>query len=123
MGMACSQGALCKCVFGAAPVPLNPAVPPVQVMGVTGPLASIKHNIPFLNVPPMGNCKSPQQPTMKFGVAGPCIPSLTPWLPGAITTLTSSGPVLNNISIAICQSMKGVVQIIMPASLTIMTTP
>ncbi|MBP9752990.1 MAG: DUF4280 domain-containing protein [Proteobacteria bacterium] len=122
--MACSQGALCKCIFGAAPVPLNAAVPPTLAMGVSGPLASIKHNVPILNIPPMGTCVSPKQPTMKVGIPGPCIPAVSaPWLPGAVTTMTSSGPLLNNLSIGICQSMNGVITIIMPGSPTIITTP
>lgn len=124
MGMACSQATLCKCIFSAAPVPLNTAVPATLVIGVSGPMGSIMHNKPFLNILPMGTCVSPQQPTMKAGLPGPCLPAITaPWIPGAPTIMTATGPLLNNLSIAICQSMKGVVQIMLPGSLTIITTP
>jgi hypothetical protein len=123
MGMGCSQCAMCKCVFSTAAAPLV-ALPVTQAMAQTGFMASILNNKPFVNIPPMGLCASPDHPVMKAAKRpGPCLPVMTtPWLPGAPTVMTTQGPLLNNLSKAICQ-YKGVVNIVTPGSPGIMTTP
>lgn len=123
MGMACSQCAVCKCVFSQAAAPL--VVPPLTgIVGTIGPVASIMNQLPFANIPPMGLCISPEHPVMKaVKKPGPCMPVMqTPWLVGAPAILTTQGPILNNLAKAVCQ-FKGVVNIVMPGSMPIMTTP
>jgi hypothetical protein len=124
MGMACSNCAVCKCVFSVGAAPMI-ALPMTRIMATTGPVASIQNKLPFVNIPPMGLCTSPEYPTMKLPIPipGPCMPIMTtPWLIGAPTILTSQGPILNNIAKAVC-TFRGVVNIVMPGSMPIMTTP
>jgi hypothetical protein len=91
-----------KCSFGATPSTFNATPRPVmtsnQVAGV------ITDNVPMMNIPPFGMCKSPANPMVIAATAAalgvftqmPCIPAIpAPWVPGAPTVLITNIPALD----------------------------
>jgi hypothetical protein len=103
MSKQCSSGGLLKCSFGVAPTALN-VLPVNQVLSGT-PAANIMDNKPFVNIPTFGMCTSPANPAVIacFGAPAPCVPAVvTPWLPGAVTTLIGNIPAVNDKSKCLC---------------------
>lgn len=123
MSMACSQMALCKCSFSNASSPLT-VLPASKCMTKTGFLASIKDSKEYLNIPPMGLCISPEHPIVKkIKKPAPCLPKIMgPWVSGSPTVMTTQGPLLNTMSKAMCE-YRGIIQLVLPGDMPIMTTP
>lgn len=116
--------ALCKCAFGAAPLPLT--VSSQQTVKASNlNLATIMDN----KFPTFGMCSCPNNPAViaataaKLGVfsPAPCVPAIAaPWVPGAPTVLVCGKPLLNNSSKLIC-TYGGVIQISMTPAMTVKT--
>ena len=117
-------GAVCQCIFGAAPLPLTvSSQQTVQAMNM--PLATIMDN----KFPPFGMCSCPQAPAViaataaKLGVfsPAPCAPAIVaPWTPGAPTVLVCGKPLLNNSSKLMC-AYGGIISIQTTPAMTINT--
>jgi hypothetical protein len=109
MAMQTCMGAMMTCSMGATPSPLMPT--PKTVMTSNMVAANILDNIPIVNIPPFGVCKSPANPMVAAATAAalgvltpmPCIPvTPAPWVPGAPTVLLCGAPALNNSSKLMC---------------------
>ena len=109
MALQVCTGAQMKCPFGAAPSVFSAT--PRMVMTNNMPAGVIMDNIPMLNVPPFGTCKSLANPMVAAATAAalgvlqqmPCLPVLpAPWVPGAPTVLIANIPALDNTSKLIC---------------------
>ncbi len=103
MGLCVTGGASMTCSFGMAPSALNvlPAARAVSAM----PLATISHNVPFVNITPFGMCQSMANPTVAAATAAamgvltpmPCTPvPAGPWAPGVPQVLVGGKPAVNN---------------------------
>lgn len=98
--------ALCKCAFGAAPLPLT--VSSQQTVKASNlNLATIMDN----KFPTFGMCSCPNNPAViaataaKLGVfsPAPCVPAIpAPWTPGVPTVMVCKKPMLNNTSKLMC---------------------
>lgn len=116
------MGAVCSCMFGAAPLPLSvSSQQTVQIGGMAA--ATIMDN----KFPPFGMCSNPAAPAVvaataaKLGVfsPAPCAPAIiAPWAPGAPTVLVCGKPLLNNSSKLMC-SYGGMIQVNMTPALTV----
>lgn len=73
------QGALVKCSFGAAPMPVTVSSQPLVKMGGV-PAATMMDNKPFM----FGTCTSPAHPVVAAtGAPGPCLAAAqvtAPWI-------------------------------------------
>jgi uncharacterized Zn-binding protein involved in type VI secretion len=115
------MGALLQCSFGLLPASL--VVLPADNVIVEGtPQATIAACTPA-NVPTFGMCTSLANPevaaatTAALGVLTPmpCLPVLTPWMPGSPTTLIGGQPAL--VAGSMCQcAFGGVVNIVFPGA-------
>lgn len=116
---AAHDGAICKCSFGVAPAPLN-VLPESRVMIEGTPAATIM-NSEIINLPTFGMCLTLSNPTVAAATAAslgvlhpmPCVPVLTPWVPGSPTTLIGGNPALVEGSQCIC-AYGGVVELLFP---------
>ena len=100
------MGAVCKCVFGAAPLPLSvTSQQTVQIMNLSA--ATIMDN----KFPPFGMCSCPNAPAViaataaKLGVfsPAPCAPSIVaPWIKGEPTILVCGKPLLTSTTKLMC---------------------
>ncbi len=116
--------AICKCAFGAAPVPLT--VPPAaKVLACGLPAATIMDN----KLPPFGMCSNPANPAVQAATAAalgvftpaPCTPVLAaPWAPGSPTVLIAGKPALNSTCTLMCGYPGGVITITTPMANTVM---
>ena len=113
------MGAMLMCSFGAAPATL--IVPPSSEVLIEGtPAATIMDFSPS-NVPTFGMCTSLANPQVAAATAAalgvltpmPCVPVLTPWVPGSPMTLIGGQPALVEGSQCMC-AYAGVVQITFP---------
>ena len=111
------MGAVCQCVFGAAPLPL--AVSSQQtVQAMNMPVATIMDN----KFPPFGMCSCPNAPAViaataaKLGVFSPA-----PWVKGEPTILVCGKPLLTSTTKLMC-AYGGMISIQTTPTLTI-TTP
>lgn len=112
------------CSFGAAPAILM--VNSQQNTLVCGqPAATIMDNV----FPTFGMCSNPANPAVAAATAAalgvltpmPCMPATpVPWAPGSPTVLIGGKPALNSTSKLMCAYLGGVIQIQMPAALTVM---
>ncbi len=118
------NGALCTCIFGAAPCVL-PATSQQTVLVGGMPQATIMDNHP----PTFGMCSNPANPAVASATAAawgvltpmPCVPAtVAPWAPGAPTVLVGGKPLLNNTSKLMCM-YGGVIQITMTPAVTVQT--
>ncbi len=119
------MGAVCQCVFGAAPLPL--AVSSQQtVQAMNMPVATIMDN----KFPPFGMCSCPNAPAViaataaKLGVfsPAPCAPLIPgPWVKGEPTILVCGKPLLTSTTKLMC-AYGGMISIQTTPTLTI-TTP
>lgn len=109
MAMQTCMGAMMTCSMGATPSSLIPT--PKTVMTSNMVAANILDNIPIVNIPPFGVCKSPANPMVAAATAAalgvltpmPCIPvTPAPWVPGAPTVLLCGAPALNDTSKLMC---------------------
>jgi hypothetical protein len=109
MAMQTCMGAMMTCSMGATPSSLMPTPKPVMTSNMVA--ANILDNIPIVNIPPFGVCKSPANPMVAAATAAalgvltpmPCIPvTPAPWVPGAPTVLLCGAPALNNSSKLMC---------------------
>lgn len=115
------MGALLSCSFGLAPATLN--VLPVRRVMIEGTPAATIEDSEIVNVPTFGMCSSLANPEVAAATAAalgvltpmPCVPVLTPWVPGSPTTLIGGAPALVSGSQCVC-SYGGVVQISFPGS-------
>ncbi len=118
-------GAVCKCVFGAAPLPLAVSSQST-VMAMNIPVATIMDN----KFPPFGMCSCPNAPAViaataaKLGVfsPAPCAPMIpAPWAKGEPTILVCGKPLLTSTTKLMC-AYGGMISISMTPAQTI-TTP
>ena len=116
--------ALCKCAFGALPLPLSVSSQQT-VKAANMNVATIMDN----KFPSFGMCSCPSNPAViaataaKLGVfsPAPCVPAIVaPWVPGAPTVLVCGKPLLNNSSKLMCM-YGGVIQISMTPAMTVKT--
>ena len=118
------MGSMCKCVFGAAPMPLAvSSQQTVQAMNVN--VATIMDN----KLPPFGMCSCPNNPAViaataaKLGVfsPAPCTPAIpAPWVVGVPTIQVCGKPLLNNTTKLMCM-WGGMISISMTPAQTIQT--
>jgi uncharacterized Zn-binding protein involved in type VI secretion len=113
------MGALVLCSFGLAPASLI-VLPTARVMVEGTPAANITCSEPP-NIPTFGMCSSLANPEVAAATAAalgvltpmPCVPALTPWVPGSPTVTVGGMPAL--VSGNTCQcAFGGVVQIAFP---------
>jgi hypothetical protein len=124
-------GAMMACTMGAAPSTLN-VLPKNKMQTSSMAAANIMDNIPMVNIPAFGVCKSMANPTVAAATAAataaaqgvftltpmPCVPVFpAPWVPGAPTVMLANMPVLNNTSKLMC-AYAGVVSINNPGQMT-----
>lgn len=124
MGQACSMCAILECSQAVAKVGPLVVTPENGLMGAAGPVASIMAFKPFVNINFIV-CKSPLNPAVippPIGPGiGPCIPvPVGPWLIGAPTVMTRTGPMLNDTSKLIC-AYGGQISVKVPGAPTVMT--
>ena len=109
MGMCVCGGAMLSCSFGAAPSSLT--VLPQNRVVTSQPIANIMDNKPFVNIPPLGMCKSLANPIVAAATAAnngrlqkmPCIPNTTmPWMLAMMNTLVGGKPALLDSSKLMC---------------------
>lgn len=126
MGQLIVTGAMMKCSFGVAPMPIN-VLPVSRVNAVKRPAATIMDNIPMTNIPSFGMCQSPSNPAVIAATSAasgvftpaPCVPvTPAPWVPGSPTVLIGKKPALNNNSKLMC-SWAGVITFTMPGQVTV----
>lgn len=118
---ACAEKSQCRCTFSVLPADLTPIMQKT-IAGKDGPMLTVNDKIPFVNIPPMGICLSPENPIFKATkIPPPCTPLVSgSWIPGSAAIMTSLGPVLTNNSKVVC-AFKGVIQITKPADTKVMT--
>lgn len=112
-------GAMCMCSFGMIPATIN-ALPTRRVIIEGTPAATINDS-EILNVPTFGTCMSLANPEVASATAAalgvltpmPCVPVLTPWVPGSPTTIIGGEPALVEGSETMC-AYGGVVEISFP---------
>lgn len=110
MAVQVTMGASLMCNKGMAPSTL--VVPPVNRTMTDGmPAATIMDQIPVVNIPPFGMCRSMANPTVAAATSAamgvltpmPCMPVIAaPWTPGSSTVQIGSKPALNNSSKCMC---------------------
>lgn len=109
------EGALIKCAFGVAPMPLSVMPPtPMTVNGL--PVATIENMVPMVNIPPFGMCTTPSNPEVAaaLGAPMPCVPVVVaPWAPGSEVDLIDGVPALVMGSTCMC-TWGGVIEIMEP---------
>ena len=120
-------GALCKCSFGVAPVPL--VVPPKFPVLASGlPVATIMDFIPMVNIATFGMCSSLSNPTVAAATAAalgvltpmPCIPAIAaPWIPTKPTCLLAGIPVVTGNDKCMC-TWGGCIGISSPGQFTVL---
>ena len=118
------MGAICKCVFGAAPLPLSvSSQQTVKAMNMN--VATIMDN----KFPPFGMCSCPNNPAViaataaKLGVfsPAPCSPAIiAPWVVGVPQILVCGKPLLNNTTKLMCM-WGGMISVSMTPTQTIKT--
>ncbi len=111
------QGTMCRCAFGAAPLPILP-VPSHKVMGCSVSAATIMDN----KFPPFGTCSNPVNPAViaAMGSPVPCSPVFpAPWVPGCPTVLIGGKPALSTTSQLMCVHAGGIVSVVSPIATTI----
>jgi len=122
MGNLVVSNAMCKCSFGAAPMPLL-ASRVVNATAMNLPAATI-FDLPTL---PFGMCFCQSNPAVIAATAAalgvftpaPCTPAVVaPWSPGSPTVMFGQYPALNNTSTASC-IFGGVIQIVMTPAVTV----
>ena len=107
-GKLVNSGSMLQCSMGAAPASLVVAVP--TVTAATPPGANIMDFAPMVNIPTVGMCRSPANPTVAAATAAalgvltpmPCVPVTTPWTPGVATVLLRGMPALDASSKCMC---------------------
>jgi len=115
------EGALVQCSFGLAPASLV-VLPASMVTVESMPAADITCCTPA-NIPTFGMCTSLSNPEVAAATSAalgvltpmPCVPALTPWVPGSETTMIGGKPALVMGSTCTC-AFGGVVQILNPGS-------
>lgn len=121
-------GAVCTCMFGAAPSTL--VVTPENRTISAMPFATVMDYLPFKNIMPFGMCSCMANPMVASATAAamgvltpmPCVPVLTaPWTPGASKVLIMNKPALTNTSRLVC-AYGGIIQISNPGTLTVQTS-
>ncbi len=119
-----TAGALLTCMQGMAPAALI-VLPFNRVLVEGKPAANIMDNIPIVNIPPFGLCRSPANPTVAAATAAamgvltpmPCLPMIAaPWMPGAARTRIANMPALHNTSSCQC-NWGGAIRIGQPGTL------
>lgn len=127
MGVLVTMGATLQCSFGVAPSSLMVLLVNRVLSGV--PAANIMDSKPMVNVLPFGMCNSPSNPTVAAATAAalgvltpmPCVPvTAAPWVPGSPTVLVGGMPALDNNSKCMC-NWGGVISVIAPSSMTVLT--
>jgi len=113
-----SDGAMLKCMFGAAPATL--VVLPTSLVNIGGnQMATIMDFEPLLNIGSFEMCSSVSNPTVNAATAAangvlqpmPCIPATSsPWTPGEPTVLVGKLPALTKDCICMC-NWAGMIQI------------
>jgi Domain of unknown function (DUF4280) len=115
------MGALVQCSFGLVPASLN-VLPTDRVTVEDTPAANITCCTPA-NIPTFGMCSSLANPEVAAATAAalgvltpmPCVPALTPWVPGSPTTTIGGAPAL--VMGNTCQCVfGGVIQILFPGA-------
>jgi uncharacterized Zn-binding protein involved in type VI secretion len=115
------MGALVQCSFGLIPSSLN-VLPTNRIVVEGTPAANVLCSQP-VNIPTFGMCTSLANPEVAAATAAalgvltpmPCVPVLTPWVPGSPTVIVGGAPAL--VSGNTCQcAYGGVVQILFPGS-------
>ena len=97
--------AILECSEGGAKVPIK-VLPEAQVMGTTGPVASIADFKPTVNIGPFGKCS-----ILKPPVCAPVIQA--PWTEGSPTVFVGGKPALTKDSKCRC-TVGGEIKILMP---------
>ncbi|MAK92057.1 MAG: hypothetical protein CMI13_12585 [Oleibacter sp.] len=128
MAIQVTMGATLQCSQGIAPSSL--IVPPVNRTLADGmPAATIMDQIPIVNIPPFGMCRSMANPTVAAATAAamgtltpmPCVPVIAaPWSPGAKTVMIGNKPALNNSAKCQC-NWGGSISITNPGGKTVQT--
>lgn len=102
-------GAMLKCSFGLAPMPLTATPGTVNASKMTA--ATSKDFTPMVNIKPFGMCTTQTNPTVAAATAAamgtptpaPCIPNTTaPWLMGSSTVMIGKMPALHSGSQCMC---------------------
>ena len=118
------MGAICQCVFGAAPLPLSvSSQQTVKAMNMN--VATIMDN----KFPSFGMCSCPNNPAViaataaKLGVfsPAPCTPAIVaPWIVGVPQILVCNKPLLNNTTKLMCM-WGGMISVSMTPAQTVQT--
>lgn len=104
------EGAQIRCSFGTAPAELG-ELPEMRFQDEDGLAANIEDCVPFLNLPPFGECCSLANPTVASATAAaagaltpqPCLPLIVePWSPGEPRVDISGLPALTRTSVCGC---------------------
>jgi hypothetical protein len=114
-------GALVLCSFGLAPASLN-VLPAARVVIEGTPAANVTCCEP-VNIPTFGMCSSLANPEVASATAAalgvltpmPCVPALTPWVPGSPTTTIGGAPALVMGNTCQC-AFGGVIQVLFPGA-------
>ena len=125
MSTAVTMGAMCQCSMGMAPSSLI-VLPLSKTLAQNKPMASIMDNKPMVNILTFGMCRSPANPTVAAATAAamgtltpmPCVPMISPWLPGNPKVLVANKPALTNTSKCMC-AYAGVISIVNPGCFTV----
>lgn len=119
------SNALCMCTFGAAPASLI-VLPDTMVM-IEGMPAGTIMDSEIVNIPTFGMCMSLSNPEVASATAAalgvltpmPCVPVLTPWVPGSPKTIIGGQPALNSSCKTMC-GYGGEISITFPGSVKTM---
>jgi hypothetical protein len=117
-------GAVCECSFGSTPSGLitlpTPTDKAMLKKGVV--YATVKDNMPLVNILPFGMCKSMANPTVAAATAAalgeftpmPCVPNTQSlWSPGSADVMLGDAPALTGDSRLMC-SWGGIITITHP---------
>lgn len=95
------HGAMVRCDQGTSPSTL--AVVPAGVAGADQAVATVNDDVPMLNLPPFGACRSPANPQVAAATAAamgvltpqPCVPVIVgPWTTEQPGVIVGGAPVL-----------------------------
>lgn len=93
-------GATLQCSLGASPATFSASGTKVQATTTAG----VVSDVGTANVPPFGLCSAPSNPAViaAQGSPQPCMPVLSPWTPGSVTTKIGGVAALDDASQCQC---------------------
>lgn len=111
MGTLVCTGAQVECTWGEAPADFEASGAKVSA---TAPIGVIT-DVGLANIPTFGMCTSTANPAVvaEQGAPAPCVPSLTPWAPGAVGVTINEVTALDSDSECECK-WAGVITVASP---------